>query len=169
MNRDIVDALSRIPTSVFVLAAAHEDQRSGTLARWVQPCSLMPPMLMISVEKGHTVSPLIRDSRRFSVCQLVAGDRHTARRFSQPMEPGVDPFIGVEAKSTPSGMPVLAAALSCFDCELVRHIDIESDCELYVGLIQDARILRPGRPDVLVRLDGAPSGNGSASPQPDRP
>ena len=38
--------------------------------------------------------------------------------------------------NAPSGSPILCRALSWLDCVVVRHIDLESDCGLYVGEVR---------------------------------
>jgi flavin reductase (DIM6/NTAB) family NADH-FMN oxidoreductase RutF len=138
----IEDVLSRIPSSTFLLTVAHEHSRFGMLARWVQPCAKQPPMVMAAVERGNAVAPLMRDSRRFALCEIAADDRATIRRFSMHHDPDADPFIGLDILPREAGPPILSAAASYLDCELARHVDIGGDHEIYVGLVQDAAVLR---------------------------
>lgn len=103
-------------------------------------------MVMVAVPKGHVLSPLIRDSRSFAICQLDPADRMTSRAFDL-QTPGIDPFIGSSVDRTPSGCPVPARALSFLDCELARHVDLDGDYELYVGIVHHATtILDPKDP-----------------------
>ncbi len=134
---DVASSLDRIPAGVFVLTSAHADLRNGVVVRWVQQCALTPPMVMVAVTKGHALSPLIRDSRAFAVCQLDPADRTAPRSFEQ-QTPGIDPFLGTSAERTPSGCPVPYRALGYVDCELARHVDLDGDCEIYVGIVHHA-------------------------------
>jgi flavin reductase (DIM6/NTAB) family NADH-FMN oxidoreductase RutF len=138
---DVAGALDRIPFGSFVLTSAYGDQRGGVSVRWVQQCCHTPPMVMVAVEKGHALSPVIRDSRVFAICQLDPGDRATLRSF-EPQSPGVDPFMGVLSSNAPSGAPVPCRALGYIDCELARHVDIDGDHEIYVGVVHHAAALR---------------------------
>jgi len=133
----VAPVLDRIPSGSFILTSGHADLRAGVTVRWVQQCSTTPPMVMVAVTKGHVLSPLIRDSRSFAVCQLDPSDRSTARAFDL-QTPGIDPFIGSTVDRTPSGCPVPARALGFVDCELARHVDIDGDCEIYVGIVHHA-------------------------------
>jgi flavin reductase (DIM6/NTAB) family NADH-FMN oxidoreductase RutF len=133
----VAPVLDRIPSGSFILTSGHADLRAGVTVRWVQQCSAAPPMVMVAVTKGHVLSPLIRDSRSFAVCQLDPSDRSTARAFDL-QTPGIDPFIGSTVDRTPSGCPVPARALGFVDCELARHVDIDGDCEIYVGIVHHA-------------------------------
>ena len=140
--------LDRIPSGAFILTSGHADLRAGVSVKWVQQCATNPPMVMVAVPKGHVLSPLIRDSRSFAVCQLDPADRSTARAF-ELQTPGIDPFIGATVDRTPSGCPVPARALGYIDCELARHVDLDGDCEIYVGTVHHASTLldprEPGR------------------------
>ncbi len=140
---DVLVALERIPAGSFLLTSSHTDQRGGVPVKWVQQCSLVPPMVMVAVEKGHSLSPVIRDSRSFAVCQLDPNDRGTLRTFDH-QQPGIDPFVGMLSTNTPSGAPVPARALAFIDCELARHVDIDGDHEIYVGVVHHAEALREG-------------------------
>jgi flavin reductase (DIM6/NTAB) family NADH-FMN oxidoreductase RutF len=111
-------------------------------------------MIMVAVQKGHVLSPLIRDSRSFCVCQLDPADRSTSRAFDL-QTPGIDPFIGSAVDRTPSGCPVPARAVGFIDCELARHVDIDGDCEIYVGVVHHATTLLDPREPARCLCDGA--------------
>jgi len=134
---DVAPVLDRIPNGSFILTSGHADVRAGVSVKWAQQCSSNPPMVMVAVPKGHVLSPLIRDSRSFAICQLDPTDRTTSRAFDL-QTPGIDPFIGSTVDRTPSGCPVPARALSFLDCELARHVDLDGDYELYVGIVHHA-------------------------------
>ena len=63
----ISDLLDQIPSGVFLLTGAFGDMRGGALVRWVQQVASQPPMLVIAIEKGQPLSPIIRDSRGFAL------------------------------------------------------------------------------------------------------
>lgn len=138
---DVAGAIDRIPAGIFLLTSAYGDQRGGVAVKWVQQCCNIPPMLMVAVEKGHSLSPVIRDSRAFALCQLDPADRAALRSFEQ-QQPGIDPFVGVLCTAAPSGAPVPCRALAFSDCELARHVDIDGDHEIYVGVVHHATLLR---------------------------
>lgn len=104
-------------------------------------------MALAAVERGNAIAPLIRDSRRFALCQISPADKQTIRRFSVHHDPHEDPFVGLDVATTTGGAPLLRAGLTYIDCELARHVDIGGDHEIYVGLITDAEILNCHTPD----------------------
>lgn len=138
---EVLAAIERLPRGQFVLTAGHESRRAGVLVRGVQPCADIPPMLIVAVRKGNPVSPLVRDARCFAICQIDPSDRLLLRKFTDESPRGrdADPFdcFGVDRLKT--GAPILVRTPLAFDCELCRHFDLESDHEVYVGLIKGVR------------------------------
>jgi flavin reductase (DIM6/NTAB) family NADH-FMN oxidoreductase RutF len=156
----VTEALGQIPSGLFILTAAYGDVRSGVLTRWVQPCSISPPHVMVAVERGLPIEPLIRDSRMFALCQLCAGDRLLIRNFSAPPERGEDPFLTLPSHTSRGGSPIINRALSFLDCELVRHIVLDADHRLYVGLVHDGGVLRADcEPAVQIGGNGQVTGD----------
>jgi flavin reductase (DIM6/NTAB) family NADH-FMN oxidoreductase RutF len=141
---DVVKVLSRIPAGVFVMTAAHDGARAGVVVTWVQRCSDDPSMVMVAMRKGSALSPLIRDSRGFALCQVAAGDRFLARKFNAWAREREDPFLSTPTRTSRAGAPVLERALGYLDCELVRHFDLDGNYEIYVGLVREAGMLSGG-------------------------
>jgi len=109
---------------------------------------------MVAVATGLAIEPLIRDSRWFALCQIGEDDRILRRRFAVPADRGEDPFVTLPHTSAPSGAPILERAITWMDCELIRHVDLDSDHRLYVGRVHHAGIMTAGaRP--VVEVDGA--------------
>lgn len=136
---DVVHALRRIPCGLFVMTAAFEGNRAGVLTRWVQPCASDPPLIMVAIPTGLAIEPLIRDSRIFALAQISDGERLLRRRFETPSERGDDPFITLPHCTTPGGAPVPDRVHAWFECELIRHVDLDADHRLFVGRIVRAR------------------------------
>lgn len=150
---NIAGAVELIPTGAFVLTSAYGETRAGVIVRWVQRVSSAPHLVVVAIEKGQPLSPIIRDSRRFALCQLAAEDRVLHRIFEPeradaPRPPQgsrfdpVDPFLGLPTRMTATGVPILLKSLAWLECELTRHLDVEGNCELYIGLVHDGGVLR---------------------------
>ena len=141
---NIAGVIGQIPCGLFVLTSAFDGLRSGALTRWVQPCSITPPLLMVAVANGLPVEPLIRDSRFFALCQVRAGDKLLERKFATPPDRAEDPFVTLPSHCAPHGSPILDRAMSYVECEVVRHVDLDTDHRLYVGQVHFAKVLHAG-------------------------
>lgn len=136
-------ALERIPCADFLLTAGLGDFRGGVIARWIQQVSASPPMVMVAIEKGQPLSPIIRDARFFGVCEPRPEDRLLRKLFAEngdEARPEGDPFIGMPLHVTSHGVPIPRRSASWLECELVRHLDVEGSCEIYVGLVHSAGV-----------------------------
>ncbi len=150
----IGEALGRIPQGLFVMTAEFEGRVLGVMVSWVQQVSFEPPMVLVALRKGREIVPLLHDSHRFALNQIAQTDRLTRRKFSDAKISEEERLQALEIVRKTTGSPVLAKSLAFMDCELVRHIDIDGDHDLYVGLIRDGGILHPGEVDVRLRTDG---------------
>ena len=162
-------ALTRLPAGLFVLTAEHEDHRMGTLVSFVQRVSNHPPMVSVAVAKGEPIMPLISESRHFGLCQLADDDRVLKRKFAHDPPQSEDPFLGLElVGGLLPRVPVLSQSLSYMECELVRHLDVEGDHDLFVGIVKAAGG-RDGQP--LIRSAPPPpeAERGAPADHPDHP
>ena len=155
LNPTVEGVISQIPAGLFVLTTAHDGRRSGVLARWVQRCAMVPPMLMVAIPKGQPVEPLILDSRAFALCRIAPDDRFLLRKFTNPADRRDDPFDAVSTTATPTGSPIIDRAISYADCQVIRHIELDSDHRVYVGQVVTADFLRPSNPGSGMYINGA--------------
>jgi flavin reductase (NADH)/cob(II)yrinic acid a,c-diamide reductase len=135
---ELLQAMATVPAAQFLLTTAYGDVRDGRIVERVQQCGTNPPMLLIAMEKGHTLSPLIRDSRTFAVSLLDPAERLLQRVFGPDRRVGDDPFLTYKHTRGVLGAPIVTRAVAWFDCEVVRHLDMETNFELYIGLVHAA-------------------------------
>lgn len=147
LNAESVSSiLERVPWATWVMTAAHDGARGGMIVRWVQRCADEPLLVSVAVRKCHALEPLIRDSRSFALNLIEESDRLLLKKFDAFQAPDElsDPFDALEVMTMQSGSPVLKRARAAIDCEVVRHLDLEADCELFIGQVHDARVITPG-------------------------
>ncbi len=147
--------LAQVPTGLFVLTSATEDRRIGMLCSMVHQVCFEPPMVAVCIAKGKSVMPLISESRAFGLIQLGEDDRALMRKFEKEPRPGDDPFLGYELVqgATPE-VPIIRQGIGYLQCELVTHLDLESDHDLFVGSVFDGGPIQEGVPKVSLRRDG---------------
>lgn len=133
--QNVTAALALIPGGRWVMTAHLEGKRGGVLVRSVSVCAEEPPLIAVAAWKGHGIEPMIRDSRHFCVCLIDPEDRLLARKFTGHLSDHADQFDSLPTQRLVSGSPALKRSHLAIDCEVVRHIDVEADHELYVGLV----------------------------------
>lgn len=148
-------ALGRIPQSLYVMTSHFEDRMRGVMVSWVQQAGFNPPMVMVALGKGRPIVPLLHDSRGFAICQIAPNDRLVMRRFAGGKDAGDNPFEAIDLMRSTTGSPILKRALSYLDCELIRHIDVDGDHDIYIGLVREGNILNgDGEPIIHLRDSG---------------
>jgi flavin reductase (DIM6/NTAB) family NADH-FMN oxidoreductase RutF len=136
------EAIARLPSGRFLMTAAFGESRNGMIVTQVQKCADIPPTITVAVRKGHALSPLIRDSGTFALCEIAETDLVLSRLFVRPSEiQGEDPFLGHVLVPETQDIPVPTAAASWVICELIRHLDIEADHEIYIGRVIRGEVL----------------------------
>lgn len=147
-------AMGRMPSGLFVLTAAQDDKRMGIIVSFVQQACLNPPMVTVAIAKGRPIMPLISESRQFGLCQLAQNDRLMVKKFAAFNDAAVieDPFLGFELMTgVLPKLPILANTMSYLECELVSHMDIEGDHDLFVGAVRGGD-LRQAKDQPHIRL-----------------
>lgn len=154
-------ALEVFASGLYLMTAGFDGQRGGMFVHHVQRCGTDPAMICVVARKGHTIDPLIRDSRSFALGVLTDGDRLIERRFQRSDGPpretapegDEDPFDAIETRTLVTGSPIITRCKLWFDCEVARRVDLEAEMELFVGLIvgvirdgQEARVARAPEP-----------------------
>lgn len=145
VNSTIADALALLPSGHFLMTSAYDGKRAGQVVRSVQVCSETPTLICVAARKGHSISPLIRDSHAFAVCVIAPEDASILRRFDREWAPDElgDAFDALAVETLASAAPVLRRSIVAIDCEVVRHFDLEADHELYIGMPLKSRIYGP--------------------------
>ncbi len=135
-------AIAQLPSGQFLMASAYEGDRAGTIVRSVQSCGEELPLICIAVRTGHPIEPIIRDSRCFALSWLDTEQKLVVRKFDYDAEhDGGDPFDALAVESLVTGSPVLCWSPLVFDCEVLRHFDLEADHELYIGQVVACRAM----------------------------
>lgn len=137
----IEHVLNLIPSTTVLLTSAFGELRSGVIVTCVQQVAMNPPMVLVAMEKGQPLSPVIRDSRNFAICLMEKDDRATRKTFATAPDQGVDPFLTIPHLVAPGGSPVPTRCTGFIACELIRHLDIEADYEVYIGMVHAAAAL----------------------------
>lgn len=165
--RQTQDALSRLPVGRHLLTAGYGQSRNALVIHRISLGADDPPTVILAVRKGHALSPLIRDSGRFGIAEIGVADDMLVRMFREPASlQDEDPFLGHALVPGPLqvDIPIPERAVSWLSCELLRHLDIEADHEVYIGRIVDqgvnAKLVANEIANAAMHADVAAAGRG---------
>jgi flavin reductase (DIM6/NTAB) family NADH-FMN oxidoreductase RutF len=146
---EIARAMTMLPAVMCVMTAAHENKRNGMIVTRVMKAADEPACVCVSVPSGQRLATLIRDSHAFGLCMFDPASRLLQKKFGA--EESADPFDMLETRTLVTGSPLLSRSIIALDCEVVRHLDLEADHEIYVGQVLSAFV---GAPCVLSTVGG---------------
>lgn len=137
-----VDAASTLlPSGRFLLTTTLEGFSDAHIISNVSRISTTPPLLLVGMEKGLSLSPMIRDSRRFAIGVLPQEPCALSRMFGTPATGASDRFLGLPCLTLHGGLRMPSRVRGWFACEMVRHLDVGGDREVYIGLVYAASLV----------------------------
>ena len=134
-------------TGVTVVTAATPDGPVGMTANAVCSLSLEPLLLLVAFDNEARTLPAVKETGRFGVNVLAAGQADLARLFASKA-PEREKFAGV-AHTVHDGIPVIEGVLAWVGCRLERLIP-GGDHTIGIGAVEAAEAGR-GEPLIWYR------------------
>jgi 3-hydroxy-9,10-secoandrosta-1,3,5(10)-triene-9,17-dione monooxygenase reductase component len=131
-QRAFRDTVGRFPTGVTVVTASGPQGPAGLTTNAFCSLSLDPALVVVCFDNDSRTLPVVRESRRFAVNVLRAGDEDLARLFAGKA-PHPAKFEAV-THTADHGVPVLDAALAWLVCDL-EALHPGGDHEIGVGRV----------------------------------
>jgi flavin reductase (DIM6/NTAB) family NADH-FMN oxidoreductase RutF len=130
--REFRDTLGSFPTGVAVVTAVGPQGPAGLTTNAFSSLSLDPPLVLVCFDHGSRTLAVVRDSGRFAVNILRAGDEDLATLFAGKV-PHPEKFAAV-THTVDHGVPVLDSALAWLVCDL-QALHAGGDHEIGVGAV----------------------------------
>jgi flavin reductase (DIM6/NTAB) family NADH-FMN oxidoreductase RutF len=140
--------MGRFATGVAVVTAASPAGPVGMTANAVCSLSLDPVLLLVCFDNEARTLAVVRDTGRFGVNVLAAGQEELARLFASK-RPEREKFAGVP-HTVHDGIPVIEGVLAWFGCRLERLIP-GGDHTIGIGAVEAAEA---GRGEPLLWFRG---------------
>lgn len=153
----IAPVLGRVPSGVFILVAGDGNGKTtGLLASWVQQASFEPPQVTVAVNKTRYLNGWLSNGSAVTLNQLPEGDAVLFKHFGKGFEPDADAFDGVDVTEGENGLPLLKAAMSSLEGQVVGDLDA-GDHVIYLIELATAAVHRSTddfAPFIHVRKNG---------------
>ncbi|MFL5844591.1 MAG: flavin reductase family protein [Solirubrobacteraceae bacterium] len=130
--REFRDTLGAFPTGVAVVTTTGAAGPAGLTTNAFSSLSLDPPLILVCFDHGSRTLAVVRESRRFAVNILRAGDEDLAKLFAGKL-PHPEKFASVTHK-VDHGVPVLDSALAWLVCDLTA-LHLAGDHDIGVGAV----------------------------------
>jgi 3-hydroxy-9,10-secoandrosta-1,3,5(10)-triene-9,17-dione monooxygenase reductase component len=139
--------MGHFATGVTVVTAATPQGPVGMTANAVCSLSLEPLLLLVAFDNDARTLPVVRETGRFGVNVLAAGQEELARLFASKT-PEREKFAGV-AHTVNDGIPVIEGVLAWVGCRLERLVPA-GDHTIGIGAVESAEAGR-GEPLIWYR------------------
>jgi flavin reductase (DIM6/NTAB) family NADH-FMN oxidoreductase RutF len=140
--KELRRAMGLFATGVTVITT--RDQRGapyGLTANAVTSLSLVPPLLLICVDRKAETFPHFFDSKIFVLNILAEDQEELSRRFATS---GGDKFGGIGCHLGRLGTPILDGTLGHIECRIVETLE-GGDHVIHIGEVEHAEV-HGGRP-----------------------
>ncbi len=139
--------MGHFATGVTVVTTHGGDGRYfGLTANAFSSVSLVPPLLLVCVDKKAESYPSFEQSKVFTVNILSADQEDISRRFAVS---GGDKFDGVSYRVGANGAPILGGVLAYAECKIVAAYE-GGDHMIYLGEIEETGAVE-GKPLLFYR------------------
>jgi flavin reductase (DIM6/NTAB) family NADH-FMN oxidoreductase RutF len=156
---DFRRAMGRWPTGVSVVTTHADGEDAGLTVNAFLSISLAPPLVLVSLTRDATSTPLMDRAGRFAVNLLAAGQRSLSERFALQV-PSQEKFEGIPWHRGLGGVPLLDGALTHLECSVRSAQDVE-DHRLFIGVVEQVGTLRAEAPLLYHRSQyGVPDAEG---------
>ena len=149
----ISQGLAMIPSGIFVIGTAYQEQRYAMLASFVQQAGFDPPMIVIATQKKRPINSIIQESNQFVVNIMSKESKESLKRFWQGVAEDGDPFENLDTSLHKTKIPVLKDALGFLECNL-KSINDAGDHYVIIGQVLNGGRIKDGDPLVRVRKNG---------------
>jgi len=149
----LAQALGRIPTGLYVVTTLAEGRPLGFVGSLLMQVGFVPPSVCVAVANGRDHLAAIRNRGRFAISVLDGASQNLMGAFFKRYPPGASPFDALEHRPSPTGLPLLGAALAWFECK-VSGEHATGDHVVLFGTVEHGECLRDGEPAVRLRTNG---------------
>jgi flavin reductase (DIM6/NTAB) family NADH-FMN oxidoreductase RutF len=146
-------SLNQISYGMFIIGSKSGDELNGMTANWITQTSFDPPLVAISVENDAHTRQLIDEGKVFSINVVEDNEegRAVIEHYVKPQKRAKNKLGDHDYFTHATGAPLLNAALSWVECEVVQTVDT-GDHQLYIGKVVGAGVNREGTPLTLASL-----------------
>ncbi len=143
----------RVEREVWIVTAARAGLRSGLVATFVSPASIVPemPRIIAGIAKTHETWKLIEASGAFAVHLVEEPQIELVWRFGLQSSRDVDKFADLQVRTAATGSPIVCDALAWLDCHVENRMDT-GDRTIYLGAVSDGGTKSDARPLTLPKL-----------------
>jgi len=135
---DLKNAYARWATGVTIVTARAGERVRGMTVSAFTEVSLVPPLVLVCIDKNAKTQSVIADGEAFAVNLLAREQEPLARRFAC-REAEDRRFADLDFESGETGAPLLPGSVASLDCRL-RASHEAGDHIIFIGEVVGLRV-----------------------------
>lgn len=134
---DFRKVMGHFVTGVTVVSTFDDAGRpAGITINALSSVSLDPPLVVVALDRGRFMTPIVHAAGRFAVSILGEHQQALSDCFAgAPVEPGREAFCGAAWSPGESGLPILDGAIASLECLVVGTYPV-GDHDLFIGRVE---------------------------------
>jgi len=156
----IARVMDEMPYGLYIVGSQMDGEANGMMADWLMQVSFQPRLVAIAFENDAHTLENIRANKALTVNMLAEDEasRELAAKFAQPYydvkikgrrrdaaEEVHRKLVGIAHTRSPSGCPVLGAAMAWLECEAEDFIPA-GDHTVVIARVRDGKLVRDAQP-----------------------
>ena len=134
--------MGHFATGISVVTTFDGDQPSGITVNAFSSVSLEPALVMVALDRGRFITPMVRRFGRYAVNVLGSDQQLLSDCFAHaPVSPGREGFCGASWHRGPSGLPLIDGSIATLECTTVETFSA-GDHDLFIGRVDSLEQLR---------------------------
>jgi len=136
--------MGHFATGISVVTTLDGDQPAGITVNAFSSVSLEPPLVMVELDRGRFITPLVRQFGRYAVNVLGSDQQLLSDCFAHaPVSPGREEFCGAAWHAGPTGLPLLDGSIATLECTTIETFSA-GDHDLFIGRVDSMGEQREG-------------------------
>jgi flavin reductase (DIM6/NTAB) family NADH-FMN oxidoreductase RutF len=138
------EVMGHFATGITVVTTFDGDRPSGITVNALSSVSLEPPLVMVALDRGRFITPMVRGAGRYAVNILGADQQLLSDCFAHaPVTPGREEFCGAAWHPGPTGLPLIDGSIATLECTIVQTFSA-GDHDLFIGRVDSLEQHRAG-------------------------
>ena len=127
--------MGHFATGVTVVTTLEGERPHGITVNALSSVSLEPPLVMVALDRGRRITPLVQAHGRFAVSILGEGQQALSDCFAgAPVIPDREAFCGAAWTPGSGGLPLLDGAIATLECTVTGVVPA-GDHDLFVARV----------------------------------
>ncbi len=129
------EVMGHFATGVSVVTTFDGERPAGITVNAFSSVSLEPALVMVALDRGRFITPMVRRAGRYAVNVLAADQQALSDCFAHaPVSPGREEFCGAAWQRGPTGLPLIEGSIATLECTIVETFSA-GDHDLFIGRV----------------------------------